>query len=174
MVLGYTLIALALAATLGAGALFSWSSRRGGNGSESLLRLARGFVVTAAVTVVAASAYLMFLIATHQFQVAYVAAFSAKRDAAKYLFAAFWGGQEGSILLWTLWTALIGTVLAWRAGGKEAKVWPILGVVQAFLLTLLLVKSPFALGQGPVPAEGMGLNPLLQNPWMLIHPPFCS
>jgi len=171
MILGYSLVLIALAATVAAGVLFMLSRRVAGASSANRLRLARGLVVGAAGAVVVASGYLMFLIATHQFQVAYVAAFTAKRSAPKYLFAAFWGGQEGSILLWTFWTALIGVVLAWRAGGREARVWPILGVVQAFLLVLLTVKSPFALGKGPTPADGAGLNPLLENPWMVIHPP---
>ncbi len=172
MILGYGLILFALAATLGACVLFALSARRrGGDADARLVRLARTFVVLAAGGIVGASVYLMSLIASHQFQVAYVAEFTARRAAPKYLFAAFWGGQQGSILLWAFWTALVGTVLAWRAGGRENRVWPIVGVVQAFLLVLLTVKSPFALGTGPVPADGQGLNPLLENPWMVIHPP---
>lgn len=173
MILGYGLILFALAATLGAAGLFFVASRRNANDAfgTRLTRLARVLVATSAVGVVGASVYLMSLIAAHQFQVAYVAEFTARRSAPKYLFAAFWGGQEGSILLWAFFTALVGTVLAWRAGGREAKVWPIVGLVQAFLLVLLTVKSPFALGKGPVPADGQGLNPLLENPWMVVHPP---
>jgi cytochrome c-type biogenesis protein CcmF len=168
MILGYGLLGLALAATIAASAVFTLSRR---DGRSRLVRVARLLALAGAGAIVAASGYLIYLFATHQFQVAYVAEYSAKRSAAKYLFAAFWGGQEGSILLWTFWTALLGAVLAWRGGGREAKVWPIFGVVQAFLLVLLLLKSPFALGHGPVPADGRGLNPLLENPWMVIHPP---
>ncbi len=140
-------------------------------GARGLLRAARLLVLTGTAAVVAAIGYLVFLIATHQFQVAYVAEYSAKRAASKYLFAAFWGGQEGSILLWIFWTSLLGALLAWRAGGREARVWPLFGAIQAFLLVLVLIKCPFALGKGPVPADGRGLNPLLENPWMVIHPP---
>lgn len=168
MILGYALLALALAATVGACVCFTLSRREG---RAALLSLARRMVVLGAVSVVAASGYLVYLIATHQFQVAYVAEYSAKRSASKYLFAAFWGGQEGSILLWAFWTAILGTVLAFRAGGRENRVWPIFGTVQMFLLVLVLVKCPFRLGEGPVPADGRGLNPLLENPWMVIHPP---
>ncbi len=168
MILGYSLLIAALLATVAATALFLLSRKES---RASLARPARWMVAAAAASIVAASGYLVYLIGTHQFQVAYVAAFSAKRSAPKYLFAAFWGGQEGSILLWAFFTALLGTLLAWRAGGREAKVWPVVGVVQAFLLVLLLVKCPFALGTGPTPKDGQGLNPLLENPWMVIHPP---
>ena len=118
-----------------------------------------------------ASAYLVYLIATHQFQVAYVAEYSARRSSSWYLLAAFWGGQEGSILLWGFWNAILGAVLAYKARHLAPRVWPIFGIVQVFLLSLLLLNSPFALGKGPVPTDGRGLNPLLENMWMVIHPP---
>jgi cytochrome c-type biogenesis protein CcmF len=153
MPIGYSLLGIALAATIAAAVLFTLSRRRS-DGGGPLVRAARWSVLVATAGIVAASGYLIFLFATHQFQVAYVAEFSAKRSAAKYLFAAFWGGQEGSILLWAFWTSLLGALLAFRAGGRESQVWPIFAVVQSFLLVLLLVKCPFALGQGPVPLDG--------------------
>jgi cytochrome c-type biogenesis protein CcmF len=169
MILGYTLLWLALALTVAANVLFTLARRRGWE--EKFLTLARGTVVGSAAAVVGAAGYLAYLIATHQFQVAYVAEYSAKRSAAAYLFAAFWGGQEGSILLWAFWTAVIGVVLAFKAGGRASRVWPIYGIAQIFLLSLLLIKCPFAVGTGPVPTDGRGLNPLLENMWMVIHPP---
>ncbi|MDR3708930.1 MAG: cytochrome c biogenesis protein CcsA [Capsulimonadaceae bacterium] len=169
MIAGYVLLALALIATITAAGLFvaSWRAQA----PEAMAALAKRAAIAAAVCVASASAYLVFLIATHQFQVAYVAEYSARRSSARYLLAAFWGGQEGSILLWVLWTSVLGAVLAHRAGGKEARIWPIFAVLQSFLLTLVLVKCPFKLGDGPVPADGVGLNPLLENQWMVIHPP---
>ena len=169
MILGYLLLALALVATVAANVLFTLSRRPG---KESLLRAARGAVVVAAAGVVGASAYLSYLIATHQFQVAYVAEYSSLRSNEWYLFAAFWGGQEGSILLWAFWTALLGVVLAFRGGQRTSRVWPIYGIGLVFLLGLLLLKCPFAVPKGvPVPPDGRGLNPLLENMWMVIHPP---
>ena len=154
MVLGYILISVALIATLAAAALFLSSRRAPGRAVA-----ARRVCTFAALCVVAASIYLDYLIATHQFQVAYVAEYSARRSSAQYLFAAFWGGQEGSILLWTMWTAVLGAVLAYKAGGKESKVWPIFAVLQSFLLILVLVKSPFRVTPGPVPAASLIVVP---------------
>jgi cytochrome c-type biogenesis protein CcmF len=168
MILGYILLSLALAATAIANLLFTQSRR---DNQKHLIDWARKAAVVAAGGVVGAAVYLAYLIATHQFQVAYVAEYSAKRSSAWFLFAAFWGGQEGSLLLWAFWTAILGAVLAYRSGDKTGRVWPIFGMFQVFLLGLILVKCPFALGAGPVPADGKGLNPLLENYWMIIHPP---
>lgn len=170
MITGYTFLSIALVLTVAANVLFVLSRR---TEKETLFRVARLAVLGATGGVVLSALYLMQLIATHQFQVAYVAEYSAKRAAPGYLLAAFWGGQEGSLLLWGFWTAILGTILAWRSGSREqcARVWPVYGVVQTFLLSLLLVKCPFALGTGPVPLDGKGLNPLLENMWMVIHPP---
>ena len=169
MTLGYTLLALALALTVGANVLWTMAQRKGAG--EAFASWARWCVLGGAASVIAASGYLMTLIAGHHFEVAYVAEYSAKRSAPAFLWAAFWGGQEGSILLWTFWTAVLGVVLAYRGGSRTSRVWPIFGIVQVFLLCLLLMKCPFALGSGPVPADGRGLNPLLENMWMVIHPP---
>jgi Cytochrome c biogenesis factor len=170
MILGYLLLALALVATVGANVLFTLSRRPG---RATLLKAAKGAVVTAAAGVVGASAYLAYLIATHQFQVAYVAEYSSLRSNKWYLFAAFWGGQEGSLLLWAFWNALLGVVLAYRSGEQRtSRVWPIYGIAQVFLLGLLLLKCPFYVpADKAVPADGRGLNPLLENMWMVIHPP---
>lgn len=172
MIFGYFLLYLALAATVGANVL--WVLAQDTRHADRAARFTAGAktaVFTATAGVVGAALYLMTLIGTHQFQVAYVAAYSAKRSAPGYLYAAFWGGQEGSLLLWAFWTAILGLVLAYTARAKAARVWPIFGVVQVFLIGLILVKCPFALGTGPVPTDGRGLNPLLENPWMVIHPP---
>jgi cytochrome c-type biogenesis protein CcmF len=168
MILGYILLSLALAATAIANLLFTQGRR---DDQKFLLDWGRKCAVVAAASVVGAAGYLAYLIATHQFQVSYVAEYSAKRSSSWFLFAAFWGGQEGSLLLWSFWTAILGAVLAYRSGNKTGQVWPIFGMVQVFLLGLILVKCPFALGSGPVPADGKGLNPLLENYWMIIHPP---
>jgi cytochrome c-type biogenesis protein CcmF len=173
MPLGYGLLACALIATVAANVLFVVGRGRNTEAAkEAMLAWARRMVYVATASVIGASVYLSYLIATHQFQVAYVAEYSSMRSNKWYLFASFWGGQEGSILLWTFWTAVLGAVLAARARGEMgSRVWPIYGVLQVYLLGLLLLKCPFKLGAGPVPADGRGLNPLLENPWMVIHPP---
>jgi cytochrome c-type biogenesis protein CcmF len=171
MILGFTLLIAALVSTVLANVLFTAARRP--KAAPGLFGAAKGAVLGGAAGIVGAAAYLAYLIATHQFQFAYVAEYSSLRSNQWYLLAAFWGGQEGSILLWAFWTAVLGIVLAFRAGDKErtSRVWPIFGLVQVFLLGLLLVKCPFVLGKGAVPHDGRGLNPLLENMWMVIHPP---
>ncbi|HEY1011375.1 MAG TPA: cytochrome c biogenesis protein CcsA [Herpetosiphonaceae bacterium] len=109
---------------------------------------------------------------THQFQYTYVASFSDRSLPPLLLAATFWAGQAGSLLLWALGSSLLAWVLAHRL---RASPWapfvlvPYLGMTVAIML-ITLVAAPFAT-QSPVPADGAGLNPLLQNGWMIIHPP---
>ena len=168
MPLGYTLLGLALAATVIANVLFVACGKAERAG---LCDWAKRFVALATTSVIGACAYLATLIATHQFQVHYVAEYTSRRTKTWYLMAAFWGGQEGSMLLWAFWTAVLGLWLAYRGGKNSAKAWPIFGIAQVYLLSILLVKCPFALGTGPTPYDGRGLNPSLENYWMVIHPP---
>ncbi len=168
MTLGYIFLWLAVVCTVLANVIFTLAKKpeRG-----DVLKAGQAFAVLAAASVVAAAGTLVYLIAGHHFEIGYVAEYSSRREGQWFLLAAFWGGQEGSLLLWGFWTAVLGAVLAYRSGDKTARVWPVWGVVQVFLLGLILIKCPFALGTGPVPADGKGLNPLLENMWMVIHPP---
>ncbi|MFY7954274.1 MAG: cytochrome c biogenesis protein CcsA, partial [Armatimonadaceae bacterium] len=168
MLLGYGLLIVALVATVAANVLFTLSRR---DGKSGLRKWAQTAVGVGAAGIVGASAWLMTLIGAHRFEYHYVAEYSSRASATRYLIAAFWGGQEGSILLWAFWTAVLGVILAKRSGDRAAWVWPVYGLVQTYLLGLLLLKCPFRLGDGPLPLDGKGLNPLLQNPWMVIHPP---
>ena len=144
--------------------------------------------------VVAAIGILAYLIATHQFQYAYVYQNSSVDLPAKYLFSSVWAGQEGSFLLWITFTGLVGlSLVKWAARSYEAPVMAIVAFCQVFLLSMVvgLQLGPLAIGSSPfatlaerfadapvfqsnpnfVPADGTGLNDLLQNPWMVIHPP---
>ena len=168
MPIGYGLLILAMVATVAANVLLPLATREGGT---RLLPWGRRAALLSTAGILGAAAYLMGLIATHQFQVAYVAEYSAKRSSSWYLMAAFWGGQEGSILLWALWSSVLAAVLIVRGGATGVRAWPIYGLVQIYLLYLLLLKCPFKLGDAPVPLDGKGLNPLLENYWMVIHPP---
>src|SRR6266545_3581833 len=91
-----------------------------------------------------------------------------------YSMSAFWGGQEGSLLLWLLVLGAYGSaaVLLNRRRAPDLVAWvvPVLGGVTLFFAFMLVaVSSPF--GTQTAPAEGQGLNPSLQNPYMLAHPP---
>ncbi|MDH7515202.1 MAG: cytochrome c biogenesis protein CcsA [Bacteroidota bacterium] len=128
----------------------------------------------AAVTVCIASAALLMLILDHRFEYEYIRAYSSRDLPLGLLLSTFYAGQEGSILLWALAVGLIGIgfLTSVRKQGNDAEVTTGYAAVLAFLLLLLLVKSPFAAPDVPlVPRDGRGLNPLLRNFWMQVHPP---
>ncbi len=114
---------------------------------------------------------------TDQFQFRYVAENSSRAMTSIYKVSAIWGGMEGSLLLWGFVLSIYGALFAysirddWRwsfSGGALMALF----LVQIFFLVLLNVASfPFARFPGGAPADGAGLNPLLQNPGMAIHPP---
>ncbi|MDY6827332.1 MAG: cytochrome c biogenesis protein CcsA [Bacillota bacterium] len=120
--------------------------------------------------IVIASIYLMYALLTHQFQYFYVYAHSNLDLPLKYLVSAFWAGQEGTFLLWALMAALAGYLLMKKEKELLPAVMPFILLGQLFLMLFLFLETPFYhLGQ--VPADGMGMNPLLMDPWMVIHPP---
>ncbi len=110
----------------------------------------------------------------HDFSFVYVADFTSERLPLGYTLSAFWGGQAGSLLLWLLVLTGMSTaaVLFNRYAAREVIAWavPVLGLVAAFFAFLLVaVASPFETQAAP--ADGAGLNPSLQNPYMVVHPP---
>ena len=109
------------------------------------------------------------------FSIAYIFHHSNRDLPGPYKFAALWSGQEGSLLFWSLLLAAYGLVLRLRHK-TDPRLLPmlrsIIAAVQIFFLLLLnFAAHPFALMQGDLPADGAGLNPLLQYPEMVIHPP---
>ena len=153
------------------------SARRGAtDGGAGYARAGRAAFVVAAVSVLAASAILGALLLTHRFDVKYVFEHSARAMSPLYYFPSFWAGQEGSFLLWGFWIAILGVVLACTSGASERRVMPIYGSVLLFLVLLVTIRSPFLptvdeFGLPATPSEGLGLNPNLENYWMVIHPP---
>jgi cytochrome c biogenesis factor len=132
-----------------------------------------GFHVTVTAVFVA-SVLLMILIVKHQFQFHYIWAYSSRDLPLGLLMSTFYAGQEGSFMLWTLMVSIIGIVLLayTQKHDNEREVMGVYTSILAFLMMLLIVKNPFAPIEGNViPADGRGLNPLLQNFWMQIHPP---
>src|SRR4051794_17452277 len=111
---------------------------------------------------------------TRDFSFAYVAEHSSNALPFPYVYTAFWGGQAGSLLLWLfVLTGLGSAAVAFnRRLTTEVLPWtvPVLGAVASFFgLLLVFVVSPFATQVAPT--DGAGLNPSLQNPYMMIHPP---
>lgn len=124
--------------------------------------------VLSAVGIILASACLMGLIFGDHFEIAYVASYSSKELPAVYKFSAFWAGQQGSFLLWLLIHAVVGCILA--RGRMNSAGMSVYMLLQSLLAILVLAKSPF-FPQETTVENGIGLNPLLQDPWMAVHPP---
>jgi cytochrome c-type biogenesis protein CcmF len=122
------------------------------------------------VSVLLSSGLLYYYILTHSFGYAYVAHYSSRTLPLLYQISAFWAGQEGTFLLWGLLVALLGWVMIRRQGISTGVAPGLVSLYIAFLHLLMLVRSPFELN-ATVPADGQGMNPLLQDPWMAIHPP---
>ncbi len=124
-----------------------------------------------------ASAILLRALAARDYSLDYVASYTDNALDIFYRITAFWAGQPGSFLFWALAVALMGSLFALsRAyGSLPARTrlwfWIFFFTVTAFFATLLTVWSNPFLMRLPAPADGRGLNPLLQNPGMIIHPP---
>ena len=143
--------------------------------------VARRWVYASVAAVVAASVLLLVLLLQHDFSNGYVYSYSSRSLPLHFLLSSFYAGQQGSFLFWALCSALIAVaVLAFtKRRGHEAPVMAVLMAVNSFMFLFVVVKSPFVsvwelFPQIPivhVPEDGQGLNPLLQNFWMVIHPP---
>ena len=143
---------------------------------ERLAETARRAGIAGFVAVTAAAFALVWSVFHNDFSIEYIVEHSNIALPTPYKFAALWSGQEGSLLLWAWLLAAYGFVL--RLTHKtdvklHAYAGTILAGVQVFFLLLLnFAAPPFALVRGGIaPADGNGLNPLLQYPEMVIHPP---
>jgi cytochrome c-type biogenesis protein CcmF len=139
---------------------------------------------------------LYYLIFNHYFEYAYVWQYSSALLPVKYIISCFWAGQEGSFLVWAVFQALIGMVLIFVSRDWEDHVLSVVSLSQVFvtsmmlgvhLLSLKIGGSPFTLLRDTytniqdsiflhadylsMVKDGNGLNPLLENIWMTIHPP---
>jgi len=142
--------------------------RRLARSAQNALLAAFGAAMVAAVVLLAA-------LLRHDFSFVYVAEHTSVELPTPYKISAFWGGQEGSLLLWLMiLTGFSAAAVAFgRRSGADLLAWvvPVLGLVTTFFAFMLVaVSSPF--DTQVAPADGAGLNPSLQNPYMMIHPPF--
>lgn len=134
----------------------------------------RAFYATAAMVLIA-SGLLETALVTHDFSLAYVTEHSDLSTPIALVAAAFYGGQEGSLLYWALILGILGTAsllasarLGLRQSGYAAGI--LAAIMSFFLFVLVLVASPFDVLQ-ITPPDGLGLNPVLRDGGMLIHPP---
>ncbi|MBI4454491.1 MAG: heme lyase CcmF/NrfE family subunit [Acidobacteria bacterium] len=133
-------------------------------------------IISSFVLVALASASLISLLIQSDFNNEYVASYTSLDLPRAYKITAFWGGQTGSLLFWTLILTVFSTIVVFQNQTKNrelmAYVCAVLASVELFFLSVLtFVAPPFATLGAQRPADGSGLNPLLQNYWMVIHPP---
>ena len=166
--------------------------------AASWKRLGRLAFATECAAVFSVFITILYIIATHKFEYSYAWNHSSRALNASYLFACIWEAQEGSFLLWTIWHCVLGLVLMFRAGKWEAPVMTVISFAQVCLATMIIGLyfghakvgiNPFMLVRQldvmqsapifsrpdylsiPMMQDGQGLNQLLQNYWMVIHPP---
>jgi cytochrome c-type biogenesis protein CcmF len=161
--------------------------------TKSWLVFSRIVFYAHSIATVSIIAFLFWIIYNHYYEYYYAWSHSSNNLPVHFMISCFWEGQEGSFLLWMFWHAVLGIVLINTQKSWEAPMMMVFAGVQAFLASMILGivlfdtkfgSSPFILlrdfmTDAPifkmqpefVPKDGTGLNPLLQNYWMVIHPP---
>jgi cytochrome c-type biogenesis protein CcmF len=159
----------------------------------SWLRFSRIAFLTQMAMAIGIFAVLLHICSSHYFEYLYAYKHSSKELEYKYLLACIWEDQSGSFLLWSLWHSVLGCILIKKSKTWEAPVMSVISLAQFFITLMLLGiyffgtrigNNPFALTRneinGPIFAQanylsfikdGVGLNILLRNYWMVIHPP---
>ncbi len=160
---------------------------------KSWRNFARLAFTTQLISAVVIFVSIFYICANHYFEYMYAYKHASKELEPRYLLACIWEGQEGSFLLWTIWHSVLGAFIMFRSKEWEAPVMTVISLAQVFLLMMLLGlyigdvrlgSNPFTLTRneiaGPIFSkpdylsfikDGIGLNVLLRNYWMVIHPP---
>ncbi len=172
------------------------SSLRGDEGEKGWLRIGRSAFTIHSLAVFGIAGTILYMMLNQYYEYNYVMEHVSSDLDFSYIFSAFWEGQEGSFILWLFWHAVLGLILILVAKKWEAPVISLLSCIQMFILTMILGiyfyhgndftkigSSPFVMVRDMFDApifsrpdyvgllQGKGLNPLLQNYWMTIHPP---
>jgi cytochrome c-type biogenesis protein CcmF len=165
-----------LCVMLAASYTFAVSLAAGANGKPRTLQAAR-FGAYGTVALVAASVLcLAYAFVSHDFRIRYVAAHSDRSMPTVYLITALWGGQDGSLLWWMfLLSVYIGACVKWL-GRRYVELQPyiiatLMSVVLFFSILMAFAANPFSQSVAGAVADGQGMNSLLQNFYMIIHPP---
>lgn len=188
--LGKFFVVLSLISALLSGVFYL----RAKEGKNIERNLGRFFYALHTVAVLGIFITLFFIIQKHYYEYAYAYEHSSNTLPLRYMISCFWEGQEGSFLLWMVWNAVLGIILIFTAKRWERGVVAIMAMCQVVLTAMILGvnffdlytlgSSPFELLRDKLEApifsspnyiksvvDGTGLNPLLQNYWMVIHPP---
>ena len=169
------------------------SSNSLSNSSESWKRMGRIAVFLNVIAVIGIGSSLFYIIYNHLFEYHYAWAHSSRKLPVHFIISCFWEGQEGSFWLWMFWQAVLSSILVFKSKSWEKPVMTTVMLSQTFIASMLIGvdilgtrvgSSPFLLLRQAMEApifsrpeylslipDGNGLNPLLQNYWMVIHPP---
>ena len=197
--LGHFFVILAFIASLLSTISFFIASRKPDiQLKKSWLAFAKKCFLIQTASILVVFAVIFYICFQHYYEYMYAYKHASKELEPKYLLACIWEGQEGSFLLWAIWHAVLGSVLLFKKDEEHITTWkaPVLTVIslaQFFLMMMILGiyvgdirigNSPFTLTRNEINApifsqpnyltfikDGMGLNVLLRNYWMVIHPP---
>jgi cytochrome c-type biogenesis protein CcmF len=170
--IAYIALFLALLASIYAAIAFAFGARKR---HAALLHSASNSLLAVFGLVSLSVAILVYALVTHNFQIEYVASYTSTDLPLAYRLSALWAGNDGSLLVWAWLISLFAAVVVLQKRDTARELVPyasaIIMVTQAFFLILVLaISNPFNMLPS-APAEGMGLNPLLENPGMILHPP---
>jgi len=193
--LGHLLIILAFVASLVSFISYAaYSFEKKQEQKNYWLKLARISFLLEAISILTVFGLVYYICANHLYEYMYVYKHASRELEPKYLLACIWEGQEGSFLLWSIWHVIIGSVFIFKRNSPwESPVLTVINLAQAFMMLMKLGiyigdvrigNSLFALTRNEIVApiftqpnyldfvkDGMGLNVLLRNYWMVIHPP---
>lgn len=193
---GKTFVWISFTAALVAAVLYLLNTRKKDEQGRPLRTYARSFFILHVLSMISVAVILYYLIFRHYFEYAYVWEYSSVTLPVKYIISCFWAGQEGSFLVWAVFQALIGLVLIFSTRKWEDHVLFVVSLSQVFVTSMMLGVHflSFRIGGSPfnllrenyvnvqdsifhspnyisMIKDGNGLNPLLENIWMTIHPP---
>ena len=194
--IGKTFIWISFAAAIMATVLYIMNTRRKDEPLKAIRSYARGFFILHVFSLVSVAVILYYLIFSHYFEYAYIWQYSSSLLPVKYIISCFWAGPEGSFLVWAVFQALIGLVLIFISRDWEDHVLSVVSLSQVFVTSMMMGVHflSFKIGGSPfmllrdtysniqdsiflhpdylsMVKDGNGLNPLLENIWMTIHPP---
>lgn len=192
--LGHLLVILSFVTSIVAAVSYFITSQQSGAEQKAWRNFARAAFWIHGISIIGVVVVLFSIIYNHFYEYHYAWAHSSNNLPTHFMISCFWEGQEGSFLLWMFWHALLGWLFMYRGKEWEAPVMAVFAAIQAFLTSMILgvvipgleikigsspflflrdvITAPvFAMNPDFVPEDGTGLNPLLQNYWMVIHPP---
>jgi cytochrome c-type biogenesis protein CcmF len=171
--LGYYLLLAAFVVCAYAAAISVAGARRR---SRALVESGIGAFYLVAAIMTVASAVIVYAFVSGDYSIKYVQRYSDSALPLFFKLTSYWGGLDGSIMFWVFLLSLFGSTAVWINRERHRELIPyvvaVIAIVQGFFLFLMIVhNNPFETFLTQAPADGRGLNPLLQNFYMVIHPP---